>query len=89
MLLLHADGTSSQPMLGDDLAAGERPCVTVPAGTWMGAETLGTWTLVGTTMAPPYTDEGFELGRIESLQASYPDAAEEISRLVRSEGPDG
>ncbi len=89
MLLLHPDGTSSQPVLGDDLAASERPCIPVPAGTWMGAETLGDWTLVGTTMAPPYSDDGFELGRAEHLRVRYPDVAEGIARLMRPEQPNG
>ncbi|WP_420619468.1 cupin domain-containing protein [Candidatus Poriferisocius sp.] len=39
MLLLGPDGLVERPVLGDDLEAGERPCVVVPAHTWMGAST--------------------------------------------------
>lgn len=85
LVLLHDDGTVTRPILGDDLAAGERPCVVVPAGDWMAAETLGDWTLVGTTMAPPYTEEGFELGDRADLVARYPDAAGDVVRLTREE----
>ena len=83
MLLLHSDGAVETPMLGNELVAGQRPCVTVPAGTWMGACTTGEWSLMGTTMAPPYHEEGFELGDAAELIARYPSASEAISRLVR------
>jgi predicted cupin superfamily sugar epimerase len=85
LVLLHTEGTVTRPILGDDLAAGERPCIVVPAGGWMAAETLGDWTLAGTTMAPPYTDEGFELGDRDELAARYPSAAADIARLTREE----
>ncbi len=83
MLLLHPDGGVTTPVLGKDLEGGQRPCVTVPAGVWMGASTSGAWALMGTTMAPPYHEEGFELGNLEELTAQYPTAAEAIARLVR------
>ena len=85
MVLLHADGMISRPMLGDDLESGQRPCVIVPEGDWMAAETAGEWSLIGTTMAPGYTQDGFELGDREGLAAAYPDAAEDIVRLTREE----
>lgn len=87
MLLLHPDGAAEMPTLGTDLANGQRPCVTVPAGTWMGAATTGDWSLMGTTMAPPYHQEGFELGDADELTARYPSVAEAILRLVRRPGP--
>ena len=83
MLLLHPDGSVTEPILGKDLEGGQRPCVTVPAGVWMGASTSGEWSLMGTTMAPPYHPDGFELGSLEELTAQYPAAAEAIARLVR------
>lgn len=83
MLLLHPDGAVETPILGSELGAGERPCVAVPAGTWMGAATAGEWSLMGTTMAPPYHQDGFELGDLEELTAQYPTAAKAIARLVR------
>ena len=47
--------------LGADLALGERPQAIVPAHAWQAAESLGDWTLVGCTVAPGFTFEGFEL----------------------------
>ena len=87
MLLLQPDGRIATPTLGDDLAQGQRPCVAVPAGVWMGAATTGEWSLVGTTMAPPYTPEGFELGDPAELIARFPAAADGIARLVRPPAP--
>ena len=83
MLLLEPEGGVVHPVLGDGLAGGQRPCVVVQPGVWMGARTTGAWSLVGTTMAPPYSKEGFELGRADELVARYPAAAAHISRYVR------
>ncbi|MCY3559820.1 MAG: cupin domain-containing protein [bacterium] len=82
MLLLRSDSTIGSPTLGADLAAGQRPCVAIPAGTWMGGEPLGTWSLIGATVAPPYHDGRFELADRADLLARYPDATERITRLT-------
>ena len=47
--------------LGPDLARGQRPQIVVPAGCWQSATSLGAWTLVGCTVAPGFTFEGFEM----------------------------
>jgi predicted cupin superfamily sugar epimerase len=47
--------------LGTDLAAGEVPQLVVPADTWQSARSRGEWTLVGCTVAPAFTFDGFEL----------------------------
>jgi predicted cupin superfamily sugar epimerase len=84
MLLLHPDGTVERPVLGSDLAAGQRPQLVVPAGTWQGSRSAGEWTLVGTTTAPPFEWEMFTLGRRAELQAQYPAAAADIAALTRA-----
>nr|WP_123691410.1 cupin domain-containing protein [Stella humosa] len=58
--IVGADGRSD-PVLGNDLAAGQRPQILVPAGAWQAAESLGAWTLVGCTVAPAFEFAGFEL----------------------------
>jgi hypothetical protein len=55
------DGATST-VLGPDLAAAQRPQAVVPAGAWQCARTLGAWSLVGCTVAPPFTFEAFDLG---------------------------
>ena len=56
---------SGQPVrrltLGNDLAAGQRPQAVVPEGAWQAAESLGSWTLVGCTVAPAFEFAGFEM----------------------------
>jgi predicted cupin superfamily sugar epimerase len=84
LLLLHPGGRVEQPMLGPDIAAGATPQFVVPAGVWQGASTLGRWTLVGTTMAPPFEWSGLRLGRRAELIAGWPDAAEQIRALTRT-----
>jgi predicted cupin superfamily sugar epimerase len=38
-----------------------RPQAVVPTHAWQAAETTGPWTLVGCTMWPAFTFDGFEL----------------------------
>lgn len=83
MLLLHPDGGGTEPVLGTDLAAGQRPQLVVPAGTWQGSRSTGEWTLVGTVTAPPFDGEMFTLGTREPLTAQYPKMAAEIAQLTR------
>lgn len=47
--------------LGPDVPSGERPQVVVPPGAWQSAASLGSWTLVGCTVAPAFEFDGFEL----------------------------
>lgn len=47
--------------LGADLGRGERPQAVVPAGHWQQAESLGSWTLAGCTVAPGFNFAGFEM----------------------------
>jgi uncharacterized protein len=54
-------GRVERVTLGCDLNAGERPQAVVPVRAWQAAETLGDWTLVGSTVAPGFEFAGFEL----------------------------
>lgn len=47
--------------LGPELGRGQRPQLIVPKMTWLTAESLGAWTLIGCTVSPAFTFEGFEL----------------------------
>jgi NADPH:quinone reductase-like Zn-dependent oxidoreductase len=55
------DGAVGEVTLGPDVLAGQRPQVVVPAGAWQAAEPAGAWTLVGCTVSPGFTFEGFEM----------------------------
>ena len=84
LLLLYPGGQVEQPVLGPDLTAGARPQVIVPAGVWQGSSPLGSWTLVGTTMAPPFDWSSFRLGQRAELTAGWPHAAPRIQALTRT-----
>ena len=61
-LRIHrGDGPTADVVLGTDLAAGQVPQAVVPPGAWQAAEPTGAWTLVGCTVSPGFTFEGFEL----------------------------
>ena len=61
-LATSTDGReASHQVLGPDLAAGQRPQVVVPAGVWQAARPRGAWSLVGCTVSPAFSFEGFEL----------------------------
>ena len=59
--IADADGRVEHHPLGRDLAAGQRPQVVVPAGSWQSAEPLGDWVLVSCVVAPAFSFDGFEL----------------------------
>lgn len=81
MLLLHPDGSVERPVLGTDVAAGERPQVVVPAGTWQATVTRGAWSLLGTVVAPPYTDGCVEFAPAPELALRYPEAAADLRKF--------
>jgi predicted cupin superfamily sugar epimerase len=96
LVLLHADGTSEDVILGGDVLGGERAQHVVPAGAWQAGELVagGRWALFGCTMAPGFTAAGFEGGSAEALLARYPAREEDIRRLAIPPGegtrmPDG
>jgi len=85
--LLLIDGESvSEPVLGPDVTAGQRPQVVVPAGVWQGSAPLGAWTLMGTVVVPPYTDDCVEFADVVSLCARYPAHAARIRSLSPPDG---
>jgi predicted cupin superfamily sugar epimerase len=62
VLSVHAaDASARDIVLGDDLAAAQVPQAVVPTGAWQAAETSGPWTLVGCTVSPAFSFDGFEL----------------------------
>jgi predicted cupin superfamily sugar epimerase len=52
---------ATRVMLGFDPAAGLLPQAVVPTGWWQQARSTGPWTLVGCTVAPGFTFDGFVL----------------------------
>jgi predicted cupin superfamily sugar epimerase len=89
VLLLAPDGSGRVARLGRDLAAGERPQLAIPAGTWFGTELpagveLCLW---GCTVAPGFDFADFELAEGPELAVAYPAFADRIARLSRASRP--
>jgi hypothetical protein len=85
MLQLPPEGSARVVMLGTELAAGMRPQVMVPRGVWQGTRLLpgGRLALLGTTMAPGFDFQDFELGNRSALVSLYPTHRERIEALTR------
>jgi len=56
-----SDGPAQAHHLGTDPGTGQHPQVIVPAHHWQSARSLGAWTLVGCTVSPGFSFDGFEL----------------------------
>ncbi|KAF1940721.1 cupin family protein [Clathrospora elynae] len=56
------NGTATQSrILGGDIFRNQTPQVVIEKGQWQSATSLGNWTLVGTTVAPGFSENGYEL----------------------------
>lgn len=85
LLLLHPDGRAEEVTMGQDLLGGQEVQFVAPAHAWQGSRLLagGRFALLGTTMAPGYIQEDFEIGRREELVAAFPQFVAQIERLCR------
>lgn len=86
LLLLHPDGSSEIVTLGPNILNGQYVQFVVPAAVWMGSriQAGGNYALLGTTMAPGFTDSDFEAGDRALLTERYPNQAERIEQLTRT-----
>ena len=85
MLQLMEDGSGRTVVIGNDLAAGERPQTVVERGVWQGSRLVagGKWALLGCTVSPGFEFEDYETGGREELCAGWPEWAEMIEGLTR------
>ncbi|MFC1738143.1 cupin domain-containing protein [Planctomycetota bacterium] len=84
MLQLHPDGSNEVITLGQDVIKGQKIQVAVPADTWQGLflDKDGRFALMGTTTAPGFEYEDFELAQREELLEQYPKQRELIFKLT-------
>jgi predicted cupin superfamily sugar epimerase len=83
-VLLHPDGSDEEVVMGTDVLAGRTVQHVVPAGVWQAGELVsgGTWALYCCTMAPGFTPDCFEGGRVDDLLATHSARAADIERLA-------
>ncbi len=86
MLLLFPDGSGRQVILGRDVLNGQHVQYVVPRGVWQGLRLTpgGSYALMGTTMAPGYTEDDFELAEREVLLEEFPYHAAMIEDLTHT-----
>ena len=53
----------------------------MPAGTWQATVTRGSWSLLGTVVVPPYTDDCVEFASVAELASRYPEAAADLRKF--------
>jgi predicted cupin superfamily sugar epimerase len=85
MLQLHADGTGSIVRIGNQLALGERPQVTVRRGAIQGSRLVpgGAWALLGCTVSPGFEFADYEAAPRQELSVKWPKFSELIRELTR------
>ena len=89
VLLLYPDGTGEIKVVGSDLAAGMRPQLFIPGGTFHISRLRAgsNFALLGTTEWPGFEPSDLELGDPNKLTADYPALRDEIKDFMRqSEG---
>ena len=76
--------------LGLDVAAGDRPQIVIPAGTWFAVEldAGASHCLFGCTVAPGFDFADFELAEGPELAARHPAHAARIARMTRARDRD-
>src|SRR6476646_4194340 len=84
-VLLLAPTGGEVRRLGLDIAAGARPQLVIPAGTWFAVELAAgsSHCLFGCTVAPGFDFADFELAEGPELAARHPAHAARIARLTR------
>lgn len=85
VLLLYADGRSEVRLVDSDLAAGERPQLFIPGGTFHTARVHagGEYSLLGTSVWLRAEPADVELGDVAALAAKYPAARDQLAEFTR------
>lgn len=83
-VMVAPDGTLTEVVLGQDVSAGMKVQHVVPAGWWQGTRLApgGEWALLGTTMAPGFHPDGFELATEWTVDALEADVAARVRAFV-------
>jgi predicted cupin superfamily sugar epimerase len=84
VLLLPDERPGQVCVVGSDLAAGLRPQLLIPAGTFHVArlEDGGEWALMGTTSWPGVAEGEFEAGDPAVLKSRYPEVADQLAAFT-------
>lgn len=86
MIQIDESGRLEKFVLGNDIAAGHTPQVMVPHGVWQALRLKqgGSWALMGTTVAPGFEFQDFEVGLREPMLQAFPQHRADILRFSRA-----
>lgn len=80
--VIHPNGQYEQIQMGKHP---DQYATVLPAGTWFGAEAVGSDVLVSAMVAPGFAFEDFELAERHALIAAFPQHEKVICRLTRAQ----
>jgi predicted cupin superfamily sugar epimerase len=85
LLQINANGIGEVFVLGQDIVADMKLQHMVPGGAWQGSRLRagGKYALLGTTVAPGFDYQDFEIGERDELLTEFPQFAELIKALTR------
>lgn len=85
MIQIDANGNIKYITIGADIFNDESPQVVMPKGVWQALRLKagGAWALMGTTVAPGFEFEDFELGDRESMAGQFPQHRDDIMKFTR------
>jgi uncharacterized protein len=84
VLMLRQDGTGQVATVGHDLAAGMRPQLVIPGGTWHVSRLRpgGDYALLSTTEWPGVEPSDVERPDLDALISAYPDFRQQIQAFT-------
>lgn len=84
MIQIDENGKLTQFEVGADILKGEQPQVVVPKGAWQALKLKdgGKWALLGTTVAPGFEFEDFELGERAIMAQKFPQLRNVITKFT-------
>lgn len=84
MFQILPDGTGVDVLIGNKVMEGQHPQVLVKGGVWQGLRLQGEgkWALMGTTVAPGFEFEDFEVGDRDVLCREFPQHQEKIIQFT-------
>lgn len=85
MIQIDENGNLRRFILGPDVMNGQTPQVLVRRGVWQALRLKkgGKWSLMGTTVAPGFEFEDFELGTREQMLKQFPQHKSDIMGFTR------
>lgn len=86
VLLLSPDGSGQVATVGTDLAAGMRPLLLIPGGTFHVSRVRpgGAYALMGTTEWPGFDPSDLEVADLDAVKKSHPGARDLIEAFTAS-----